>query len=77
MIKWKTLVPLLLKGNALVSITYDSTKPSVSQFPIRCMAYIHSVVEKSDISHQTIPAMQKSDVHMSTYNLVYSSVPPV
>lgn len=71
MIKWKTLVPALLKGNVLVSIPYDSTKPSSSQFPIKYMAYICSVVEQIHLSHQTIPAMQKNDVHRSTYNILF------
>lgn len=35
------------------------------------MAYIHSVVEQIHLSHQTIPAMQESDVHSSTYSLLF------
>lgn len=70
MIKWKTLVTVLLKGNFWTSISYDSTKSSSTQFPIKCMAYIHSV-EQIHLSHQTIPAMQKSDLHSSTYNLSF------
>lgn len=50
---------------------YDSTKPSSTQFPIKCMAYIQSVVEQTHLSNQTILAMQKSDVHSSTYNLLF------
>lgn len=35
------------------------------------MAYIQSVVEQTHLSNQTILAMQKSDAHSSTYNLLF------